>query len=45
MADAGRLTQASEMRSPVISPVTLVRIVIIVAVLVGWEALAQSGLL
>ncbi|MFZ5691653.1 MAG: ABC transporter permease [Pseudomonadota bacterium] len=45
MADAGRLTQTSEMRAPGVSPVTLVRIVIIAAVLTGWEALAQSGLL
>jgi NitT/TauT family transport system permease protein len=44
MADAGRLTQTN-IPSPAISPVTLVRIVIIVTVLVGWEALAQSGLL
>jgi len=45
MADAGRLTQTSEIRGPAISPVTLVRIVIIVTVLTGWEALARSGLL
>ena len=32
-------------KTPAISPVTLVRVAIIVAVLVGWEALAQSGLL
>ena len=45
MADAVHLTQATNMRSPAISPVTLVRVVIIVAILAGWEALAQSGLL
>jgi NitT/TauT family transport system permease protein len=45
MADAGRLTHTSEMRAPAVSPVTLVRIAIIAAVLAGWEALAQSGLL
>lgn len=45
MADAGRLTQATRLRSPAIGPVTLVRIAIIAAILVGWEALAQSGLL
>jgi NitT/TauT family transport system permease protein len=45
MADAGRLTQTRELRAPALSPVTLVRIAIIVAVLAAWEALAQSGLL
>jgi len=45
MADAGRLTQATGMRAPAIGPVTLVRLAIIAAILVGWEALAQSGLL
>jgi NitT/TauT family transport system permease protein len=44
MADAGRLRQTL-ITSPVLSPVTLLRIAIIIAVLVGWEALAQSGLL
>ncbi len=44
MADAGRLRQAV-ITSPVLSPVTLVRIVVIAAILLGWEALAQSGLL
>ena len=45
MADTVRLTQSTSGRAPAISPVTLVRIVIIVAILAGWEALAQSGLL
>ena len=45
MADAGRLTRTASKRAPVIGPVTLVRIAIIAAVLLGWEALAQSGLL
>ena len=44
MADAGRLRQAA-ITSPMLSPVTLVRIAIIAAILLGWEALAQSGLL
>ena len=44
MADTGRLTRTLVI-SPMVSPVTLVRVAIIAAVLVGWEALAQSGLL
>ncbi len=44
MADAGRLREAV-VTSPLVSPVTLVRVAIIAAVLVGWEALAQSELL
>ena len=44
MADAGSLRQ-SIITSPALSSVTLVRIAIIVIVLAGWEALAQSGLL
>jgi len=44
MADAGRLRQAV-ITSPALSPVTLVRIAIIVTILVGWELLARSGLL
>jgi ABC-type nitrate/sulfonate/bicarbonate transport system permease component len=44
MADAGRLTRTIA-TSPVLSTVTPIRIAIIVTVLVGWEALARSGLL
>ena len=44
MADAGRLRQAA-ITSPMLSPVTLVRIAVIATILLGWEALAQSGLL
>ena len=44
MADAGSVRQ-SIITSPALRPVTLVRIAIIVIVLAGWEALAQSGLL
>jgi NitT/TauT family transport system permease protein len=46
MAETGRLITpaAGPFRLP-ITPVTALRIIIIVAVLVGWEALAVSGLL
>jgi ABC-type nitrate/sulfonate/bicarbonate transport system permease component len=44
MADAGRLTRTIA-TSPLFGTVTLIRIAIVVAVLVGWEALARSGLL
>src|SRR5215470_1933036 len=42
MAETGRLSQPS-VASPVISPVTLLRIAIILAVLAAWEFLAHSG--
>lgn len=42
MAETGRLTQKM-ITSPLLRPVTLVRIAIIVAVLVLWEAVAASG--
>jgi ABC-type nitrate/sulfonate/bicarbonate transport system permease component len=45
MADAGRLTQTSDVRPPAIGPVTLVRIVIVATVLVVWEIVAQSQFL
>src|SRR3954464_12037964 len=41
MADTGRLSAPA----PLVSPVTLVRVAIIAAVLVIWEAVAASGLL
>jgi NitT/TauT family transport system permease protein len=44
MAEAGRLRHADVSR-PWAHPVTQVRIAIILTVLVGWELLAQSGLL
>jgi NitT/TauT family transport system permease protein len=42
MAETGRLTAPA---APLASPVTLVRVAIIAAVLVTWEAVAASGLL
>ena len=42
MAETGRLTAPA---APLLAPVTLVRVAIIAAVLVTWEALAASGLL
>jgi len=42
MAQAGRLTSVP---TPLVSAVMWVRIAIILAILVGWELLAQSGLL
>jgi ABC-type nitrate/sulfonate/bicarbonate transport system permease component len=42
MAETGRLTAPA---APLLAPVTLVRIAIIAAVLVTWEAVAASGLL
>src|SRR3954470_9522005 len=42
MAETGRLTAAP---APFASPIALVRVAIIAAVLVTWEALAASGLL
>jgi NitT/TauT family transport system permease protein len=42
MAETGRLTSPA---APLLAPVTLVRVAIIAAVLVTWEALAASGLL
>lgn len=44
MADAVQLTAAAK-APPLLSPVTLLRIAIIVTLLAGWEALAASGLL
>jgi ABC-type nitrate/sulfonate/bicarbonate transport system permease component len=43
MAETGRLTRAPA--PPMLPPVTAVRVVIIVTILVIWEALARSGLL
>ena len=45
MAETGRLTRAPGGREPALSPVTRLRIAIIVAVLVIWELVAASGLL
>src|SRR5215510_15594779 len=42
MAETDRLRQTT-VASPVISPVTLLRIAIILAVLAAWEFLAHSG--
>ena len=42
MAETGRLTAPAQ---PSLSPVTLVRIAIVAAILVTWEAVAASGLL
>ncbi|MFN3659349.1 MAG: ABC transporter permease [Pseudolabrys sp.] len=42
MAETGRLTQTA-VAAPAVSPVTLLRIVIIVTVLAAWELLARSG--
>ncbi|MEJ0077125.1 MAG: ABC transporter permease [Alphaproteobacteria bacterium] len=42
MAETGRLTAPA---APLLAPVTLVRVAIIAAVLVTWEAVAVSGLL
>jgi NitT/TauT family transport system permease protein len=44
MAEPDRLTLPRKPR-PLLPPVMLLRVVIIAAVLIGWEALAQSGLL
>ena len=45
MAEAGRLTLPRTPRHRRMQPVTLLRIAIIAALLVCWEALARSGLL
>jgi ABC-type nitrate/sulfonate/bicarbonate transport system permease component len=46
MAETGRLSlPVAKPFGPRLAPVTALRIIIIVAVLVGWEALAASGLL
>jgi ABC-type nitrate/sulfonate/bicarbonate transport system permease component len=45
MAEAGRLNLPARRAGPLISPVTALRLVIVVAVLAAWEALAASGLL
>jgi ABC-type nitrate/sulfonate/bicarbonate transport system permease component len=42
MAETGRLTHTAA-AAPLVSPVTLLRIAIIVAVLAAWELLARSG--
>jgi NitT/TauT family transport system permease protein len=45
MAEAGRLTLPRTAPRRLVKPVTWLRIAIIAAVLVAWEALARSGLL
>lgn len=45
MAEAGRLRGAAAARLPFLKPVTLLRLAIIAAVLVAWEAVSASGLL
>jgi ABC-type nitrate/sulfonate/bicarbonate transport system permease component len=42
MAETGRLTRASE-TAPLVSPVTLLRVAIILVLLAVWEFLAHSG--
>jgi len=44
MVEAGRITQGAVLQARA-QPVTQVRVVIILVTLVGWELLAQSGLL
>ena len=45
MAQTGHLIDAPRTAAPLLAPVTLVRVAIIAAVLVIWEAVAASGLL
>jgi len=45
MAQTGHLTRAPQAAVPWLSPVTRLRIVILLTILVSWEALAASGLL
>src|SRR5690348_10684277 len=45
MAQTGHLTQAPRAAAPWLSPVTRLRIVILLSVLVIWEAVAASGIL
>jgi ABC-type nitrate/sulfonate/bicarbonate transport system permease component len=46
MAQTGQLTlRAGKAVKPLINPVTRLRIIIIAAVIIGWEALSASGLL
>ena len=45
MAETGRLTRATAPAAPWLSPVTLLRIAIILAIVAIWEAVAASGLL
>jgi ABC-type nitrate/sulfonate/bicarbonate transport system permease component len=45
MAQTGHLTRAPQASVPWLSPVTRLRIVILLTILVSWEALAASGLL
>ena len=45
MASTGHLTQAPQAAAPWLSPVTRLRIVILVTLLVVWEAVAASGIL
>jgi NitT/TauT family transport system permease protein len=45
MAQTGRLTSALEPTRPMLGPVTRLRIVLVVAIVAIWEAVAASGLL
>ena len=45
MAQTGHLTQAPRAAAPWLDPVTRLRIVILLTILVTWEAVAASGLL
>ena len=45
MAQTGHLTQAPSVAGPWLSPVTRLRIAILVTIVAVWEAVAASGLL
>jgi ABC-type nitrate/sulfonate/bicarbonate transport system permease component len=45
MAQTGHLTRAPQATGPLLSPVTRLRIVIVLTIVVVWEAVAASGLL
>ena len=45
MAQTGHLTRAPQAAAPWLSPVTRLRIVILLTILVIWEAVAASGIL
>jgi NitT/TauT family transport system permease protein len=45
MAQTGHLTRAPSVAEPWLSPVTRLRVIILVTIFVAWEAVAASGLL
>jgi NitT/TauT family transport system permease protein len=45
MAQTGQLTRAPQAAGPLLSPVTLLRVAILVVLVVVWEAVARSGIL